>query len=73
MHGTCIGGVAQHCLVEQAAHGGPCGAGQAAKEGLVPPRQIRRDGLGSSQASLSALLIDNAETSPKSGMMGWAA
>lgn len=51
VHGTCIGGVAQHCLTEQAAHGGPCRAGQAAKERLVPPRQLRRDGLGSSQAS----------------------
>lgn len=70
MHGTCIGGVAQHCLTEQAVHGGPCGAGQAAKEGVVLPRQLRRDGLGSSQASPSALLTDNAGTSPKSGVNG---
>lgn len=69
MHGTCIGGVAQHCLTEQAVPGCPCRAGQAAKEGLVPPRQLRRDGLGSSQASPSALPIDNAGTSPKLGMM----
>lgn len=51
------------------AWGGPCGNGQAAKEGLVPPRQLRRDGLGSSQAPPSALPIYNAGTSPKSGMM----
>lgn len=70
VHGTCIGGVAQHCLTEQAVHGGPCGAGQAAKEGVVLPRQLRRDGLGSSQASPSALLTDNAGTSPKSGVNG---
>lgn len=49
---------------------GLCRAGQAAKEGLVPPRQLRKDGLGSSQASPSALLIGNGGTSPKSGMMG---
>lgn len=62
MHGTCMGvGVSaaafqnvQHLLCQGRAGqclGGPYGAGHAAKEGLVPLRQLKKDELASDNGS----------------------